>query len=348
MIKPDRSYCVHGSSGFCIFLSKISLAKQMDTVYNRHNVRREGERCVKVFDTLRALADRPQEREASIQFLADHMTFLKPREKVLICFAEQDESSICALMVQAVKRRGAVPVIWQYDLRWKTLLWLAFSNRATTIIGAPLLILGLSKMARAREIPLYIRNVVTAGYPCLDWMIDGIIEGLDCETWGCFDVHTSNIVVGFSCGKSLGVHIREDIYGVETVDRNGNPLSEGERGEIVLFRRDDPSLRLPLKERARIETAPCTCGNASVRLVDIVQGDDMDTDLVSLGQYLHSWSSVLDCKLRKGECGLELEIVYFPGEKLPELPGCAKRVVRAWNPEEDVPMWYIPWVEKIS
>ena len=40
--------------------------------------------------------------------------------------------------------------------------------------------------------------------------------------------------------------------------------------------------------------------------------------------------------------GLELEIVTFPGEKLPVLPSSAKQVIRSWDPEKDIPFGLIP------
>lgn len=298
------------------------------------------------FDRMRQLADRPEEREASIRYLAEHLSFLKRNEKVLICFESHEEASISSLMEQAVRLCGAEPIVWGEDQRWKTLLRLAFSRRVTTVIGAPLLILGLAKMARVRATPLYIRNVVTAGYPCLDWMIDGIRNGLDCKTWGCFDVHMSNIVLGFSCEHSLGVHLREEKYAVEIVDPDGDALPDGQQGSIVVYRKDAPELRIPLKESGTIEIAPCACGDPKRRLTHIHQGMELDTDLADLGQYLLSWSSVLDCRLRKGECGLEMEVVVFAGEKLPEFPSAAKREIRIWNSDKDTPFWYIPWAEK--
>ena len=61
-----------------------------------------------------------------------------------------------------------------------------------------------------------------------------------------------------------------------------------------------------------------------------------------LGQQLQSWTSILDCRLNKGEYGLEIEIVTFPGEKLPKLPSAAKLVVRPWDSDTDEPFWYVP------
>ena len=39
---------------------------------------------------------------------------------------------------------------------------------------------------------------------------------------------------------------------------------------------------------------------------------------------------------------LEMEIVCFPGEKLPKLPSAAKLVVRPYNPKTDEPTWFYP------
>ena len=63
-------------------------------------------------------------------------------------------------------------------------------------------------------------------------------------------------------------------------------------------------------------------------------------DVLNLYQELHSWTSILDCKVNKGSYGLELELVVFPGEKLPKLPTCAKLVIRPWDPDTDIPLDY--------
>ncbi len=291
--------------------------------------------------TIFELATLQKNAEATVDYIAYHLRFLRKREKALICFPEYSEDTIGGLMVRAVRKCGAEPVIWREDLRWKSLLRLAFSTRASTLIGAPLIILGLSKIARYNRVPLFVRNVVCAGYPSFDWMVDGIIKGLDCRAWGCFDVHMRNVVAGFSCSRSRGVHLREDVYGVEIVDALGNPLPDGERGNIVLFDRENPKLRHDMGDQGRIERVPCACGSKYCRIMDIGPGLSFDKDLLELGQYLQSWSSVLDCRLRKGPGGLEVEIVSLPGEKLPKLPSCAKLVLRPWNPEEDEPYPYI-------
>ena len=59
--------------------------------------------------------------------------------------------------------------------------------------------------------------------------------------------------------------------------------------------------------------------------------------LAALWQNLSGWNSVLDCLVSREAGGLNLELVVFPGQRLPKLPSCAKLSVRNWNPEEDHP-----------
>lgn len=283
----------------------------------------------------------PLALEESIAYLTEHLShFLRKSERVFICFSEYEEGNLSWLMEQAVVRCGAVPVVWGPDRRWKTLLQQAFVNKVTAIIGSPRLLLGLSKLRRQSGTPLAIRRVITAGYPCPDWMIDGIVKGLDCEVGGCFTLDISGIVAGFACGHSWGVHIREQKYGVDIVDAQGRSLPAGQFGEIVLYPKERPELRWPLREGGRLETKPCACGSTAVRMMDMASGWGRDPALLELEQMLHSWTSVLDCYVARGESGLEIEIVCFQGEKLPKLPTAAKLVVRPWDPQTDAPYSY--------
>ena len=287
----------------------------------------------------------PHMRERSIEYLTKHLrSFLKKRERVLICFVKREEGSLGWLMEQAVLRCDAVPVIWGPDRRWKTLLQQAFYSHAGVIIAPPLITLGLAKLKKYNGIPLYIRHAVMAGYPCPDWMIDGITGGLDCRCWGSFGIGESGVIAGFSCGHSDGIHLRDDEYGVEIVDTDGKALPDGELGEMVLYHKAHPELRYSTGENGRIAVAPCKCGCTSPVLVDMDLGRNEDPDLAKLGQQLQSWTSVLDCKINKGQYGLELEMVVFAGEKLPVLPSAAKRVIRPWDPKHDEPIHYIPTV----
>lgn len=303
--------------------------------------------CSSTYQKLLERSMTPEALESSIAYLAEHLEkMLKKQERVLICFQKHEKGNLSWLMEQAVLRCNAVPVVWGPDLRWKTLLRLAFSTKASTIIGPPMVLLGLTKLMKANGTPLYIRKVIVGGYPCTDWVIEGIRKGFDCEVGGCFGVSTTGIVAGFACGRSWGVHIREAEYGIDIVDGDGRVLPTGERGEIVIYPKGEQDLRYATGEYGCFVPEKCRCGSDTPRLMDIYFGNATDSGLLELGHMLNSWTSVLDCRLERGACGLELEMVVFQGEKLPKLPNVAKQVVRSWDPEQDEPFWYMPILKK--
>ena len=230
-------------------------------------------------------------------------------------------------------------VVWLgEDRRWITILKTAFTSKCNCILGYPLLLLGLSKVARYMGIPLFARNVVMFGYVSSDWIVETLEKGLDCKAWGCYDPASSGILMGFSCGsRDLCIHVRESEYGLDIVDERGMRLPAGEKGDMVIYPRSDPELRLHTGERARIAPEPCPCGCTDLRLVDIEADLGGYSDLLAMGERIHYWSSVLDCRIIRTRCGLDLEAIVFPGEKLPEFPGSAKMTIRPWNPETDSP-----------
>ena len=283
-------------------------------------------------------AREPEAMEKTIAYLTDQLEkFLQPGERVLICFPYREKYSLSWFMEQAILECEAIPVVWEDNL-WKTLLRQAFMHKVTAIIGPPLILLGLMKLKRYNETPLFIRKVITAGYPCPDWMEDGLVRGFDCEVGGCFGLEHSGIVAGFACGSSWGVHLREDAYGVDIIDDSGRSLPEGHQGQIVLYPRNAPELRLPIGDTAVLTREACPCGNPAPRLINMCYGGLLDSELDALANHLMSWTSILDCHVKKGELGLELEIICFQGEKLPQLPTAARLVIRHWDPASDTPL----------
>lgn len=291
-----------------------------------------------VYEKMVEMASTPEAMEATIAYLAKSFRFIKPKDAVLICFTRERPNEIGSLFEQAVLRCGGVPVFWEKDFRWKTLLRQAFSNRVTTVIGPPMVVLGLSKIARFNATPLYVRNVVTAGYPCLKWMVEGIAKGFDCNAYGCF-TPGGQLVCGFTCSKTAGIHLRDDVYGIDIINQDENGL-----GDMVLYTKENTELRYPVGEKAKLMLHSCEVSDQ--HLVDTQPGEASDLQLDAINQSLINWTSILDCRVRRSECGLELELVVFPGEKLPKLPSAARQVVRPWNPDKDEPFYYTPGIEK--
>lgn len=290
-----------------------------------------------VYAKIKALAEQEDAVARSVEYVHNNLCqFLKKNERVLICFPKKDDAC-CSILERAVLACEAVPVWLETDRRWITILKTAFTQKINCIIAPPLMMLGLSKVAKHMGTPLFARNVLLSGYPSPKWLVDAVEKGLDCKAWGCYDPGVGAVISGFSCRNRFGVHIRDDEYGIDIVDNQGNEIPDGEEGNILVYPKSDPMLRLFTGDTGKIDRTPCSCGCSSPRLVDM---DSFKADCAALsavGESLHMWSSILDCRLEKGECGLELEAVVFQGEKLPKFPSCAKMVIRPWKPDEDLP-----------
>ena len=86
--------------------------------------------------------------------------------------------------------------------------------------------------------------------------------------------------VAFECVEKKGMHLWEDAYCIEILDRNSmEPVEDGEVGELVLtnlIRHASPILRYRTKDLTRIIPGDCACGRTSRRIGRIMgRTDDM-------------------------------------------------------------------------
>lgn len=94
------------------------------------------------------------------------------------------------------------------------------------------------------------------------------------ETWGArtFDFYgnTENMsYLGVDCEEQAGFHVWSDRAFVEIVDADGNPVPDGEEGELAftnLSSRSMPAIRLRIADVTRIDSAPCPCGRSHPRV----------------------------------------------------------------------------------
>ena len=133
-----------------------------------------------VYQKILELETTPEALEATVSYISEKMKpFLSTLEPVLICFPDEGPASIGGLFKEAVLRCEAKPVFWESDYRWKELLRIAFETHGNTIIGHPLVLLGLMKLARATATPLYIYDLIACGDPFSHWMVDDLKQGFD-------------------------------------------------------------------------------------------------------------------------------------------------------------------------
>ena len=289
------------------------------------------------YEKLLKLETTPEALEATVSYLAGRIKpFLQVLEPVLICYPDEGPQSLGGIFKEAVLRCQAKPVFWGPDYRWMELLRIAFDTHANTIIGHPLVVLGLMKLARATATPLYAYDVIVCGDPFAPWMVEGIKKGFDCNTWGCYAVRSGPVVAGFSCQQYAGIHIREDVFR-PALCQEGEESWIPNHGRLYFTSAKDPSIVYDPEQTARIHYQPCCCGCDEPRAVDVKAVNAEDLLREHLENELLTWSSVLDYKVEYTEFGAALELVVFPGEPIPQLPSFAKLRVRHWNPKEDIP-----------
>lgn len=130
----------------------------------------------------------------------------------------------------------------------------------------------LSEVARGMGIDVRgigVRAVLTAGEPAAP-ATRKILE----DTWGArtFDFYgnTENLsYLGVDCEEQTGFHFWQDRTVVEVVDEEGQPLPDGEVGELVftnLTARSMPAIRLRIGDLTSLDHTPCPCGRTHVRV----------------------------------------------------------------------------------
>lgn len=289
----------------------------------------------------------PEALEATVCYLSQRIKpFLQTLEPVLICFPDEGPASLGGVFKEAVLRCKAMPVFWGPDYRWKELLRIAFDTHANTVVGPPLVVLGLMKLARATATPLYVYDVIVGSDPFAPWMVDGLKKGFDCNAWGCYAVQSGPVVAGFSCEQEAGIHIREDVFKLHLVQDEAGTLDPN-RGRLYFVSAKNPELTYDPEQMALVQYQPCCCGCDEPRVVEVnsLRNDNLSRELLE-GKLL-TWSSVLDYRVEYTVSGAALELVAFPGEPIPKLPSFAKLNVRVWNPQEDIPFCMRKFAQKI-
>ncbi|RSD36277.1 MAG: phenylacetate-CoA ligase [Methanohalophilus sp.] len=85
--------------------------------------------------------------------------------------------------------------------------------------------------------------------------------------------------VAFECEEQDGLHIWDDHFLVEVLDLNGEQVSEGEKGELVLTsltKEAFPVIRYHTGDITRLLESECACGRTSTRISRIMgRADDM-------------------------------------------------------------------------
>lgn len=114
-----------------------------------------------------------------------------------------------------------------------------------------------------------------------------IQEAFDAKVYneyGCGEVGT----IAHECEWG-SLHINSENLIVEIIDQNGEPVVEGEQGEVVLTdltNQSTPLIRYKIKDYARISREPCKCGR-NLPVLEKIYGREYDSFKNNNGKYFH-------------------------------------------------------------
>ena len=236
-------------------------------------------------------------------------------EKVLVCMPYSGKNSLGALISEAVRRLGAVPVEAGCGLTYSSAIKLIKEEEPASYIGFPQPILAVLRLGGRMS----LRRALISGDSCPASVLEGIERILNPGNSNPADIQLSvfphygsrEMCLGgaVTCSAHRGMHLREGHVIAEIIDRDGNILPDGEWGELVITTigmEAQPLIRYKTGDRTRIIPGVCSCGRETLRLDNVTRlAGDM---------------SELDNRMFKNPELIDYRAYYLPGDSKNEEP----------------------------
>ncbi|MEA2067951.1 MAG: AMP-binding protein [Verrucomicrobiota bacterium] len=192
----------------------------------------------------------------------------------------------------------------------------------TTIVGVPTFLrkLGNYLVEQGMDLPASsINKLVCIGEPLRDARMQPLSVATDLEhIWGAkvFSTYASSetVTTFCECTEQAGGHLHPALGLVEILDEDGQPVPDGEPGEVVvtpLGAEGMPLLRYRTGDISFMNRQPCGCGRTSPRLGPIIGRKRQLLKVHGTSLYPQAVFSVLDEISEVGEYYLE---VHSEGE----------------------------------
>ena len=215
-------------------------------------------------------------------------------------------------------------------LHWDSIL----RFNPTVIIAIPTFVLSLIDYARANGIDYKkssLKKIIAIGQPLRkDDLSLNVIGQRIKDNWGidCYSTYASTEMASAftECEAGNGGHLQPDLVYLEVLDDAGNPVKNGEQGEVIISTfgvEANPLLRYRTGDIARLYTDKCSCGRTTPRLGPIVGRKNQLIKFKGTTVHPSSLIPLLDSKaesklsaieLSTDELGLDKITVFFADE----------------------------------
>jgi phenylacetate-coenzyme A ligase PaaK-like adenylate-forming protein len=260
-----------------------------------------------------------EDQELTLDFFQVGMsTMVRPQETVLIALPGERPGSVGDLLVTALRRLRARPVLCGLVQDPAAIIDVITREQVDCIVGIPVQILSLIRhRGEFADIPSrYLRRVLLCSDHVPDSIVRVIERAWDCEVFEHYGMTEMGLGGGVDCEAHSGYHLREaDLY-FEIVDvESGESVPEGQFGEIVfttLTRRGMPFLRYRTGDISRFLPEACECGTSLCRL-DRIRA--RKTGRVSVGAHAEITMATLDEALFGIPRLKEFTATFVPGKQ---------------------------------
>lgn len=218
------------------------------------------------------------DQELTLDFFHVGMsTLVEPGDRVLILLPVETPGGVGDLLATALGRLGATAVKHGPVRDVARTLDVMVREGVNSLVGVPTQVLALARYRdeSGRLVPLRLKSALLT----TDHVPAAIIAAVE-GAWGCvvynhYGMTEMGLGGGVECQARRGYHLREaDLY-FEIVDpESGQPLPEGEEGEIVfttLTRRGMPLIRYRTGDLGRFVPGRCPCGTVLKTLARVRQ-----------------------------------------------------------------------------
>ena len=227
-------------------------------------------------------------------FTAGISEMLAAGEKCFIAFPFTGPFGLGDLIAQAVERLGGIPIRAGFGQTFGEMLDLLKETQPETYIGFPVTLLSLIRLCR-EAFPIH--RALVSGDACPKGVMEELEMALGNRLYPHYGSRECGLGGAVTCSAFEGMHLRENHIIPEIIDGQGNVLSDGEFGELVLTTIGAdamPLIRYRTGDYTRI-LPPCKCGGITKRL-DTVSRREGKLSMEELDSRLFRIQGVVDYK----------------------------------------------------
>lgn len=230
-------------------------------------------------------------------FAAGIGEFVSPGDTVCVAMPFSGPDGLGELICRAVESLGAKPVRMGAGRSLGEQAKMLETERPEAYIGMPVPLLGLIRwMGSAGS----LRRALVSGDACPEGVTRELERLLGTQLFPHYGSREMCLGGAVTCPAHEGMHLRENHVIAEIVSPEGEPLPDGEFGELVITTVDMqamPLIRYKTGDYTRFLAEPCPCGGVTRRL-DTVRRARETPDIVDLDSALFALPGLIDYSAR--------------------------------------------------